>query len=61
MSRKKSLVSEALTIAAELMADMGCCIHDSGYQCRKAVPAECPVCIKRWLLKKAKERLRVSA
>ena len=56
MSRTKSPEREALTIAAELMADMGCCIHDPGYQCRKIVPAECPACIKRWLLKKARER-----
>ena len=38
MNRTKSPEREALTIAAELMADMGCCIHDSGYQCHKDIP-----------------------
>ena len=38
------------------MADMGCCIHDAGYQCTKDIPAACPACIRRWLLKKARER-----
>ena len=60
MSRKKSPEREALTIAAELMADMGCCIHEAGYQCTKDIPAACPACIRRWLLKKAKDRLEVS-
>jgi hypothetical protein len=56
MSRKKTPEREALTIAAELMADMGCCIHDAGYQCTKDIPAACPACIRRWLLKKARGR-----
>ena len=57
--KRKKPVSEALTIAAELMADMGCCIHDPGYQCGKEVPNACPACIRNWLTQKGKERLGV--
>ena len=56
MSKKKTPEAEALTIAAELMADMGCCIHEAGYQCTRDIPAACLACIRRWLLKKARER-----
>lgn len=49
--------AEAVKIAAGLMADMGCCIHDPGYYC---LPDACPACIERWLLRKARVRLKES-
>ena len=52
--------AEAVKIAASLMADMGCCTHKPGYNCRKDIPGACPFCIERWLLRKAREHLKGS-
>lgn len=57
MRSKEKQLDIAVSIAAGLLTDLGCCIHHPGYICDKDFPAACPACIRRWLLKKAREEV----
>ncbi|MEN6421633.1 MAG: hypothetical protein ABFD76_06755 [Smithella sp.] len=48
---------KAIDIASEMFAKGGFCTHYPGYTCDKDWPKECPACIRRWLLQKAREEL----
>jgi hypothetical protein len=50
--------NRALDIASKLFADSGFCTHYHGYTCDKGFPMACPACIRKWLLKKAREELQ---
>ena len=52
---KEKKYNDALKIASQLLADLGACTHYPGYTCDKGFPEACPACIKRWLMKKARE------
>lgn len=59
---KETVETRAVKIAARVMQAAGLCRYDSVEKCRRVFVDEkvCEVCIRRWLMGKAKKELKES-
>lgn len=54
----ETVEARAVTIAACVMVAAGLCRHDDPLKCKKFPSAlECEMCVRRWLIDKAKKEL----
>ena len=56
----KTVEAQAVEIAARIMQADGLCRYDDVEKCSRVYPDDdaCVVCIKKWLLSKARQELR---
>ena len=55
----ETVESRAVIIAARVMVAAGLCRYDDPSKCKKFTSAlECEMCVRRWLIDKAKKELK---
>ena len=62
MKKEETAEAAALKIAAEIMVAAGMCQHESTTMCKRLYVDEdvCEKCIRMWLIRKGRERLKAS-